>query len=67
MNIEIRVETNGTTRNASLAAGTVAHTCQHCGGDDEFLLVFETMDQDSRWLCSSCYSQAIASRLYRLD
>ena len=44
-----------------------AHICQDCGCEDEFLMVFDTPQRESRWLCSSCYAQSISTRLYQMN
>jgi len=43
------------------------HICQNCGCEDEFLMIFDAPQRESRWLCSSCYARSISTRLYQMN
>lgn len=46
---------------------TLVQACELCGGEDQFLVSYITMDnKPSLQLCSACYAETISSRLYRL-
>lgn len=51
-------------RESALLNPMAMHTCQSCGEQDEFLMTFENQNTKTRWLCSSCYWEAIARHAY---
>jgi len=62
---EIRKELKSLTASQEMVQSNYA-ACQYCGNDYEFLMISESATQSGKWLCSSCYSHALANKGMRL-